>query len=80
MSLLPPDITAALNQLLEGLSSSDNQARTLAEDQLNSEWVAKRPDFLLIGLVLQIQNPSDTAEQPPVQPPIFPHPQTVTLN
>ena len=61
MSLLPPEITAALNQLLRGLSSSDNNTRTLAEDQLNSEWVAKRPDVLLIGLVLQIQNSPDAA-------------------
>lgn len=61
MSLLAPEVIAALSQLLEGLSSSDNNTRTLAEDQLNSEWVAKRPDVLLVGLVLQIQNSSDAA-------------------
>ena len=55
MSLLPPEINAALTQLLDGLSSPDNNARALAEEQLNSEWVAKRPDVLLTGLVEQMQ-------------------------
>lgn len=80
MSLLPPEITAALTQLLEGLCSKDNNIRTLAEDQLNSEWVAKRPDVLLVGLVLQTQNSSDPAVRPRIQPPMFPSPQSSDIS
>jgi hypothetical protein len=65
MSLLSPDITLALTQLLRGLSSPDNIVRSQAEDQLNNEWVAKRPDFLLMGLVEQIGG----AEEHPVGAP-----------
>lgn len=54
MSQLPPQIHAALTQLLDGLASPDNNARTIAEEQLNSEWVAQRPDYLLTGLVEQM--------------------------
>ncbi|MCJ1229092.1 hypothetical protein MMC12_005757 [Toensbergia leucococca] len=55
MSILPPEIHTALAQLLQGLSSSDNNLRSNAEEQLNSEWVSARPDLLLMGLVEQIQ-------------------------
>lgn len=55
MSLLSSDIHVALIQLLQGLSSPDNNARSYAEEQLNVEWVTARPDVLLIGLVEQIQ-------------------------
>ena len=51
MSILPPEIHAALTQLLQGLSSADNDARTFAEEQLNTTWVAAQPDVLLMGLV-----------------------------
>jgi importin-5 len=51
MSILPPEIHNALTQLLQGLSSADNEARSFAEDQLNTAWVAARPDVLLMGLV-----------------------------
>lgn len=51
MSILPPEVHAALTQLLQGLSSPDNDARTFAEDQLNTAWVATQPDVLLMGLV-----------------------------
>lgn len=61
MSVLPPEITTALAQLLDGLSSSSNHTRTLAEEQLNNEWVAQRPDVLLIGLVLQIHDSTEPA-------------------
>lgn len=55
MSLLSSDTHVALIQLLQGLSSPDNNARSYAEEQLNVEWVTARPDVLLIGLVEQIQ-------------------------
>lgn len=55
MSLLSPEIHAALAHLLQGLSRPDNNARAAAEDQLNKDWVAARPDVLLMGLVEQIQ-------------------------
>ena len=62
MSVLPPEVHAALASLLQGLSSPDNQIRTQAEEQLNNEWVAARPDVLLMGLVEQIQS----AQEPSV--------------
>lgn len=51
MSILPPEVHAALTQLLQGLSSADNDARAFAEEQLNTAWVATQPDVLLMGLV-----------------------------
>ena len=51
MSLLPPVIHNALSQLLIGLASPENELRTQAEEQLNTEWVATQPDILLMGLV-----------------------------
>ena len=59
MSVLSPEIHAALTPLLQALSSPDNAVRTNAEAQLNSEWVAVRPDVLLMGLVEQIQDNRD---------------------
>lgn len=55
MSLLPSEVHAALTQLLEGLSSSNNKSRAYAEAQLNAEWITARPDMLLMGLVEHIQ-------------------------
>lgn len=55
MSLLPPEIHTALGQLLQGLQSVDNTFRANVEEQLNSEWVAARPDVLLMGLVEQMK-------------------------
>lgn len=55
MALLSSEIHTALAELLQKLSSPENQARTLAEDQLNNEWFVKQPDVLLMGLVEQIQ-------------------------
>ncbi|KAI7596686.1 hypothetical protein KC346_g12997, partial [Hortaea werneckii] len=55
MSLLPPEVHTALTQLLQGLQSTDNTVRTQAEEQLNTEWVSKRPDMLLMGLAEQMQ-------------------------
>ncbi|TGZ80208.1 ARM repeat-containing protein [Ascodesmis nigricans] len=58
-SQLPPEHTAALQQLLEGLASSDNARRSSAEESLNSDWVANRPEFLLLGLAEQMGNAPD---------------------
>ena len=55
MSVLPPEVHAGLTQLLQGLQSTDNNARTQAEEHLNTEWVSKRPDMLLMGLAEQMQ-------------------------
>lgn len=60
MSVLPPEVHAALASLLQGLSSPDNQIRTHAEEQLNNEWIAVRPDVLLMGLVEQIQSAQES--------------------
>lgn len=59
MSLLPADVTAALVQLVSALQSSDNSIRSQAEEQLNTEWVAQRPEILLIGLVEQLHQAQD---------------------
>ena len=55
MSVLPVEVGSALAELLHELSSSDNVVRASAEERLNTEWVAARPDVLLMGLVEQIQ-------------------------
>ena len=55
MSLLSSEVHVVLVQLLQKLSSPDNQARTEAEDHLNNEWFVKQPDVLLMGLVEQMQ-------------------------
>ena len=59
MSILPPEIHSALDQLLQGLSASDNTIRQRAEEQLNTDWVAAQPDVLLMGLVEQLQQAID---------------------
>jgi importin-5 len=58
MSILPPEVTSALGQLLQALQSPDNVARSSAEEQLTTDWVNSRPDVLLMGLVEQL-NVSD---------------------
>ena len=65
MSLLPAEVHGALAQLLQALSSGDNQIRSQAEEQLNNDWVQARPEMLLMGLVEQIQR----AEEPSVRKP-----------
>ena len=55
MSVLPAEVGSALAELLHELSSSENDVRASAEERLNTEWVAARPDVLLMGLVEQIQ-------------------------
>ena len=59
MSVLPTDVQEALAQLLRDLQSADNASRSRAEEQLNSEWVAQRPDVLLMGLAEQMQGSHD---------------------
>lgn len=59
MSILPPEVHSALNELLIGLQAADNVARTLAEERLNTEWVQGRPDVLLMGLVEQMIGAED---------------------
>ena len=61
MSVLPPDVHAALNQLLHGLQSADNVTRSTAEENLNNEWVVARPEVLLMGLVEHLQGAEDPA-------------------
>ena len=60
-SQLPPDVVTAFQQLLQGLASSDNTLRKSAEDRLNDEWVKTRPDMLLLGMVEQIRDGTDSA-------------------
>ncbi|KAI5361577.1 putative importin-beta domain, armadillo-like helical, TOG domain, importin beta family [Septoria linicola] len=59
MSVLPAEVHSALAQLLQGLQSTDNTARSAAEEQLNTEWVQQRPDLLLMGLAEQMQGAND---------------------
>jgi hypothetical protein len=59
MSVLPPEVHAALTQLLQGLQVTDNTLRAQAEEQLNTEWVQQRPDMLMMGLAEQMQGSQD---------------------
>jgi hypothetical protein len=61
MSVLPAEVHTALAALLQGLQSPDNVQRTNAEQQLNEEWVAQRPEVLLMGLSEQIELAQDTS-------------------
>ncbi|KAG9306967.1 hypothetical protein G9A89_000881 [Geosiphon pyriformis] len=47
---IPPDTILQLNQVLSNLASNDNSLRSAAEQQLNEQWIAQRPDLLLVGL------------------------------
>jgi len=55
MSVLPAEVHGALTQILQALQSPENIIRSHAEDALNNDWVAARPDVLLMGLVEQMQ-------------------------
>ena len=61
MSVLPPEVHAALDKLLQGLQSTDNNLRAQAEEELNTQWTQARPDVLLMGLVEQLHGSQDTA-------------------
>ncbi|KAK9458730.1 armadillo-type protein [Lipomyces oligophaga] len=52
MSNLPAEATAALQALLQNLTSSDNTIRSQAEESLN-EWIKQRFDMLMLGLAEQ---------------------------
>jgi hypothetical protein len=64
MSVLPAEVHTALATLLQGLQSPDNVQRSTAEQQLNEEWVAQRPDVLFMGLSEQIDLAQDTSVGP----------------
>jgi hypothetical protein len=68
MSVLPAEVHTALATLLQGLQSPDNVQRTAAEQQLNDEWVAQRPEVLLMGLSEQIELAQDTSVRPGLWP------------
>ncbi|KAI1175298.1 armadillo-type protein [Nemania sp. FL0916] len=53
MSVLPPEVSAELTQLLQALQSPDNSIRSQAEDHLQTNWTATRPEMLLMGLAEQ---------------------------
>ncbi|KAF1352148.1 armadillo-type protein [Delphinella strobiligena] len=61
MSVLPPEVHTALNNLLQGLQSTDNTVRSRAEEQLNTEWAQARPDVLLMGLGEQLEGSDNPA-------------------
>ena len=52
--MLPAEIHAELSQLLLALQSPDNGTRSQAEDHLQANWTATRPEILLMGLAEQI--------------------------
>lgn len=59
MSVLSADIHAELAQLLQALQSADNSIRSSAEEHLQNNWTATRPEILLMGLAEQIQGAGD---------------------
>lgn len=59
MSVLHPEVSNALAQLLQGLNSPDNELRTKYEESLANEWQAQKPDALLMGLVEQAHSATD---------------------
>jgi len=59
MSQLPPEAHQALAQILQALQSTENVARSQAEETLNTEWVNQRPDMLLMGLAEVMQGSQD---------------------
>ncbi|KAI9757641.1 MAG: hypothetical protein M4579_003366 [Chaenotheca gracillima] len=61
MSVLPFEVLSTLGQLLQALTSSDNNLRSQAEEQLNNEWTVARPNVLLMGLAVQTQGADDAA-------------------
>lgn len=65
MSMLPADVHNELTQLLQALQASDNSIRSQAEDHLQNNWTATRPEILLMGLAEQIQNSGDASVRLP---------------
>lgn len=69
MSVLPQEVNAELAQLLQALQSADNSIRSQAEDHLQNNWTATRPEILLMGLVEQIAGSHDATVCLPQNPP-----------
>ncbi|RYC60014.1 hypothetical protein CHU98_g6192 [Xylaria longipes] len=61
MSVLPLEVSAELTQLLQALQSPDNSVRSQAEDHLQNNWTATRPEILLMGLAEQIAGASESS-------------------
>lgn len=59
MSLLPPEVSAELAQLLQQLQSPDNSVRSMAETNLQEHWTSQRADVLLMGLAEQLATSGD---------------------
>lgn len=59
MSVLPAEVHTELTALLAALQAPDNGVRSQAEDHLNANWTASKPEVLLMGLVEQIHSSSD---------------------
>ncbi|KAJ6261803.1 Importin-5 [Drechslerella dactyloides] len=53
------DARLALEPLLHALISTDNAARSRAEEVLANEWVAQRPEMLMLGLADTIRTSDD---------------------
>lgn len=58
--MLPPEITAELGQLIQGLQSPDNTLRAQAEEALANNWTNTRPEVLLMGLAEHIAGSQDS--------------------
>ncbi|CCG80667.1 Importin subunit beta-3 [Taphrina deformans PYCC 5710] len=50
-----------LVQLLSALTSSNNEERSAAEQNLNTNWIAQRPQWLLVGLAEQVGSAKEVA-------------------
>ncbi|KAG0205651.1 hypothetical protein BGX28_002767 [Mortierella sp. GBA30] len=61
MTTLPQEVLQQLLHVLTDLVSTDNAIRSAAEEQLNQEWMVKKPDALLDGLAFLCRN-SDEAD------------------
>ena len=56
---MPSEVQTALQSLLLALSSNDNTTRSQAEKALESEWLVKQPQYLVIGLADGMLNSRD---------------------
>ncbi|KAK4228199.1 putative importin beta-3 subunit [Podospora fimiseda] len=63
MSLLPPEVSVQLSQLLQQLQSPDNSARSTAEVILQDQWTSQKPGWLLAGLVEQLAPSADVTSR-----------------
>lgn len=82
MSMLPPEVSAELTQLLQALQSPDNSIRSQAEDHLQTNWTATTPEILLMGLAEQIAGAPESSvilSTPPLSHPAIP-PSQISLS